>query len=524
METDILIVGAGPVGLTLALILVKSGVNFRIIDQEPTWSNQSRAITLSTRTLEELQTLGLTEQLIKEGIPCYGINYYYKSHFVSRTDFTPLNSHYNFLLQIPQSTITRILTEKLQQSGVRVERPIAFVSYKKTDAGFVNTIKNPKTDMELTINSNYLIACDGARSTIRKHEGMDFTGDVHGDTFLMTDVVMKNFPFQFNERHYFMLPGKAIFAVLPLTQLGEEHVYRIITIYAYQTSYTEEEVLNELKKTFNAIGLKQIEFIRTLWTTNFNPKQFLVSQFYHDHLAYVGDAAHIQSPIGAQGLNTGIQDAFNIGWKLIFILKYGFQEQLLKTYHDERHEVANKLFHYNEQQRILFFRQSLVKKLINLFSRTLDFSKKRNQMEIEAASQLNLFYPKNNQKVQKNYYIKPGHLFPDTRLKLNSINTIYDILTPDHFLLIVFDNKEAIEAEIQAMSSYSKFTKILVISRNLLEYPNIIIVEDKQGIIHHQFDIKEKTACLIRPDTYIELVSFGKSISMDLKTYFDTRL
>lgn len=520
MKTDVLIVGAGPVGLTLGIILARAGVDFKIIDKETTWTHQSRAITLTARTLEHLHTLGIAQDLVQSGVPCAFLNYYYKAHYIGRAEINKLHSLYNFLLQIPQPTITKLLNEHLNELSVTVQRSVEFLSFVKEDGLIICQLKNNKTGEITSLQTKFLIACDGNRSRVRELEHVHFEGEVQGLTILMADVLMRNFPYAFNERHHFFMPGNSLFAVLPLERIGNDYIYRVLTIYTYKASYSEEEILSLLKDNFKSIGLHDIQLIKSIWTTNFNPKQFVVSCFYKDHVAYVGDAAHIQSPIGAQGLNTGIQDAFNIGWKLIFNLKHRFNESLLTTYHNERHLIAKNLLQYNEYLRKKFFKRSPLLNLLNLGLKKLNIFNSINKKEIESASQLKLFYPFPDSKFNPNKYLLAGHRFPEHLIKLEGFTTLLDVIKPDIFLCVIFDGGTDVASDIESLSSLRPFMQVLVFKAANNAYPNVTAINDCAMKVHNCFGITEKTYCLIRPDTYIQLVSTGDQACNDVKQYF----
>ncbi|WP_218813582.1 FAD-dependent monooxygenase [Rickettsiella endosymbiont of Dermanyssus gallinae] len=475
VECDVLIVGAGPVGLTLAIILKKFNISYKIIDKAYTWSSKSKAMTITSRTLELLNTIGIAENIIKEGIPSYYLNYFYNKYKLGQAKFSRLDSKYNFILQISQSITTKILNDQLENLDTTVERGLELTSFERNDRWITCYIYNNRSDIHSNIRTNYLIACDGGHSAIRKSDGMIFHGEEDDETFLMADIPIKNLPLAFDQRHLFYLMHSFLY-IMPITYNGNNFIYRIITTEKNKTEYTNNSVLELFKKHLCNLHYSNIEFGDPIWISTFNPKQYVVNSFYRNKVIYVGDAAHIQSPIGSQGLNTGIQDAFNLGWKLSFVLQNGWSQSILNSYNAERKAVANKLFDYNNFISKVVFGHKPIKRFFSILSKAtlgIDFY---NLKEVEIISQ----YRVNYNKVNRSPII--GSRMPN--FKLDDERSIYDVLCPTKFNLILFDNKN--------ISNYTKTNSLI----------NLILIEKKWNKLKNEFFLKA-LAYLIRPDCYI---------------------
>lgn len=523
IKTTVLIVGAGPVGLTLANILARSNIDFKIIDKDLHSTTQDRAITLTARTLEHLHFLKAEKAFLEEGVKCYHTNFYYKRFRLGQFNYGEIQSQYNYLLQIAQPTITGIMGKELEQFKVTILRPHKFLHFKKEKGSIFCEIQDIEKDEIYTIETEFLIACDGSRSTVREQTGVTFLGQVENETTIVADINIKNFPLAYEDRHYFLLPQKAVLFVLPVQEINGQKISRVILSRTGQFHYNNDtEILDELKKTISNLGFKNINYSEPVWITNFNPRQFVVSKLYEDKLAYLGDAAHIQSPIGAQGLNTGMQDAYNFGWKLIFVLKNHFDIKLLDTYHHERYLSAINLLKFNEANSKQTFATGLFKRFASLSLKRLNYTKYYS--ELAGASQLSIFYPSPvKQHSIEHKIFKNGFRFPDIVFKDAAKKSLYDFMQIDKYLLVIFDSTNHFYPLIKAIEKHRAYLDILIISDKEstdLNDNTVYFIYDHKREIHKQYSIENKMLCLLRPDTYLGLVADKYFSSAELGRYF----
>lgn len=525
-KTTILIVGGGPVGLILANILAKQHIDFKIIDKEEIPTTQDRAITITARTLEQLQAIDISTPLVNEGVHCFFTKLYYKKHLLGQLDLSQLNSAYNFILQIAQPSIVRILETELKKSEAQVSRPMKLLHFKKEENVITCEIENVITGEIEMLEADYLIACDGGHSTVRRESGVGFLGETIGETTILVDAEIKNFPLRYEERHICTLPNQSVLFILPLQRMNNRNISRIGLTRAGKHLYeNNEDIVLAIKKAMKETGFENAEISAPIWITNFNPKQFVVEKLYKENIAFAGDAAHVQSPIGAQGLNTGAQDVFNLGWKLIFVIKHHFNKQLLDTYHEERHETALNLMKYNVFNSKITYSMPLFFRVSYLLLTKLNRIKKVNNKLIEKVSQLNLFYSsKNESEIQNLSDFKKGHRLPYIFFDQKKSKSIYDLIRIDKFLLVFFGNCSDLWPVVNDLKKHTAYLDVVVISKEeknlFVDEEGITFICDKESTIHSQYKIPEKFICIVRPDSYIDHVESIIS-SFNIDNYFN---
>jgi 2-polyprenyl-6-methoxyphenol hydroxylase-like FAD-dependent oxidoreductase len=501
---DVLIVGAGPVGLVLALILANHGISF---DKREEWSDASKALTITPRTLETLALLGIADRFIKEGISSRYIHFYnYKRQKISSLDFSHIASPYPFLLQLPQNISIQILVDELSEKGIEVERPISLGAVKEENGSCTCTIANTQTGQAAEIHADYVIGCDGAGSIIRELAGKHFAGGSDPEAFVMADVKLRHHPFH-NERYMFYLKRKSSLYVMPM----KDGYYRIITTTQKRVNEVDDAyVLEYFKSIFHDIGLKEITLSNPLWISTFNPRQHIVDSYITGNILLAGDAAHIQSPVGSQGLNTGIQDAANLGWKLTFVIKGILDPDSLKTYNEERRLVALKLFSYNDKLTKSVFGR-------NRFSRELAVNKRyllripyfRNK-ELLTVSQLGIHYSVRpiytrfaalvkGMSLTEHKYIKEGDRFPSFPVHKDgeTINSHQLISIKKYTCFVCITNPGV----VSALTSHKNKNELNVIN---ISFNTKIKSDDVYNVSGKYRSWLNRSICLVRPDGYVE--------------------
>jgi 2-polyprenyl-6-methoxyphenol hydroxylase-like FAD-dependent oxidoreductase len=343
-EVEVLVVGAGPVGLTLACALADNDVRVRIIDKHDHWSPMSKAMTLTPRTLECFHMLGVAAECLRDGIMSRRINHHAQDgSVIGVADLGGLEGDYLGLLQLSQSDTTGILDRAAARRGITVERGRALADIDVEGDGHRCHLRD--TDGQTsTVTARFVVGADGGRSRVREIVGTVFDGAEQDETFIMADIVMSGFPHEPEERHQFWLDEGTFLAVLPI----DGRVFRLVSTCRIASEEVDEEfVLRRFTELLRTLGLDAVALGDPYWISRFNPRQFIAERFRHDGIFLAGDAAHVQSPIGAQGLNTGIQDAANLAWKLALVLRAKADDSLLDSYHAERFPVAQALFDYN---------------------------------------------------------------------------------------------------------------------------------------------------------------------------------
>ena len=334
---DVLIVGAGPTGLMLACELALRKIAFRIIDKAPERPSTSRALAVQARTLEVLARHGLAEPLLANGRTSLAARAFVDRKEVAAVKLDDIgveDTAYPVVLFASQVVTERALEGRLRALGHEVERPVELVSLDV--GGQVRcTLQTPRG--EEVITPRFVVGCDGAHSVVRKQGGFSFEGDAYESGFILGDVRLEGD----------VPPGEIMFFIAkdgPLVALplvGESR-YRIISIRAMGESEGPPK-LEELQRRLDDRAPFKARLSDPVWLTNFKLHHRIANQFRDGPLFLCGDAAHIHSPAGGQGMNTGIQDAFNLGWKLALACRGLAGETMLASYSEERRPVGVQL-------------------------------------------------------------------------------------------------------------------------------------------------------------------------------------
>jgi 2-polyprenyl-6-methoxyphenol hydroxylase-like FAD-dependent oxidoreductase len=332
-EIDALVVGAGPVGLTMAAELRRHGLTCRIIDQSPTPSDKSKALVLWSRSLEMLHNMGAVQPFIEAGMPAYGVSLFSGGRRLVHLTLE-IDSPYDYALMIPQSETERLLGEHLAGLGGRVERQLALTAFS-ADADGVGSTLRAADGTETRVRSAWLIGCDGAHSTVRHGLAVPFSGEAEPNDWMLADVHLKG-PLPSDEVTIFFHDD----GVLALFPIGPERFRVVADVGLAAADHPPDPRLEDVQDVVDARGPGGVVVSDPLWLAGFRIHERKVADYRHGRVFLAGDAAHIHSPAGGQGMNTGMQDAYNLGWKLGLVHHGRARDLLLDTYSSERSAVG----------------------------------------------------------------------------------------------------------------------------------------------------------------------------------------
>jgi 2-polyprenyl-6-methoxyphenol hydroxylase-like FAD-dependent oxidoreductase len=327
-STDVLIVGAGPVGLTLAAALEARGVDVVLVDKAAEGANTSRAAVIHARTLAALRGIGVTDELVRRGtiVPRFTVRD--RDRALLTIDFDGLPGRHPYTLMLPQDITEDVLTDRLDELGGTVHRGHQLERLDQGPAGVTATMLGGET-----VRASYVVGADGMHSAVREQTGIGFAGDTYGQSFVLADVHL-DWEFDDAEVMLYLSPaGLVVAAPLP----GGRH-----RIVATVDDAPERPDRDHIQALLDARGPQKhpARVKDVVWSSRFRVHHRLADRYRDGRVFLAGDAAHVHSPAGGQGMNTGIQDAVALAARLAGVLRDGADERSLDEYEAERRPVA----------------------------------------------------------------------------------------------------------------------------------------------------------------------------------------
>ncbi|HEX5296297.1 MAG TPA: FAD-dependent monooxygenase [Streptosporangiaceae bacterium] len=327
-STDVLIVGAGPVGLTLAASLAADGVHAVLVDKQAEGANTSRACVVHSRTLEVLRELKVSEELVSRGLIVPRFTVRDRDRVLMTIDFDDLPTDYPYTLMVPQDITEQVLLGRLRSAGGQVHRPCELTGLAQDPGGVTATMATGDT-----IRAAYAVGADGMHSTVRGHTGIGFTGDSYAQSFVLADVHMDWHLPETEVMLYYSPAGLVVVSALP----GGRH--RIVATVDEAPERPGAEFVQVLLDT-RGPERRPARIRDVVWSSRFRVHHRLADHYRAGRLFLAGDAAHVHSPAGGQGMNTGIQDAAALASRLTAVLRDGAADTVLDDYEAERRPVA----------------------------------------------------------------------------------------------------------------------------------------------------------------------------------------
>ncbi|HLN53367.1 MAG TPA: FAD-dependent monooxygenase [Lentimicrobium sp.] len=342
-DVEVLIAGAGPTGLMIACQLLSYNISFRIIDKKASPQMHSGALILHSRTLEILDEMGLAYKAIEAGIIAQSINIQFNSTKITSIDISNIGvglTRFPFFLMLEQWKTEKLLIEFLKAKDLNIENSTELISFTINDEIVTSETINGNGEIQV-IKSKFLIGADGPNSFVRKHLGIPFPGKTHQHRLFITDceaklpIPQKEILFSFTNRYAlgcFPLNGNRwrIDGLIPSIQ---------------QKEYASFE---DVKYFFGTNKGSMVELQNSQWFSVFRSHSRCAATFRYKQCFLVGDAAHVHTPVGAQGMNTGMQDSYNLACKLALYIQGKATEALLNTYEEERRPLALKNIRYTD--------------------------------------------------------------------------------------------------------------------------------------------------------------------------------
>ncbi|MGO4446664.1 FAD-dependent monooxygenase [Mycobacterium sp. 2YAF39] len=324
--TQVLVIGAGPTGLALATSLVAHGIETTVVDRAPEGANTSRAAVVNARTLEVLEPLDVSRRLVKEGVVAPVFTIRDRGATLIPIDFSGLPTEYPYSLMVPQATTERLLLERLVELGGSVMRPRALTAITQDADGVTATLD----DGEI-IRAHYAVGADGIHSIVRQQAGIGFEGDVYDESFMLADVRLTGDAPHEEVILFWATAGLTVVAPLP------DGVYRIVAPVADAPEEPSAEFVQQVLDS--RVGSGRLVVTDVIWGSRFRVHHRVADTYRAGRLLLAGDAAHVHSPAGGQGMNLGIQDAIALGDALAAVLG-GAPDSVLDDYSAVRRPIA----------------------------------------------------------------------------------------------------------------------------------------------------------------------------------------
>ena len=530
-DVDVLIVGAGPTGLALAAQLAGYGTSFRIIDRRQGPSTQSRALAVQPRTLEALRPFGISAAMASRGTPAHQLKLHLPEETVSvgLFDVGIEDSAHQQLLFLPQSETEQILLTYLASRGVRVERGAELLELERLVpddpfAGMEARVQRQDRGID-RIRARYIVGADGAESTVRRRAGMDFRGSGYADTFVLADLEVDGA----DPGAVHAYPTEDGFMVL--FPLGRPASWRMISLKERgDNSAVTLESLQAVADRFSGGGLVLHD---PKWISSFRLSHQMAEFFQSGSVFLAGDAAHVHSPIGGQGMNTGIQDALNLGWKLALGARGLAADELIDSYDAERRPVARGIVGFTDRLFKLATSRSGLKKLprtklLPALAPSIAANERLRSRAFRTMSQLGIHYrgstmtesALNRRPALLASGPRPGDRLPDAVVHYQEKERrLQDLVAAPGFHLLLTgpgwpeDTPQQIHAALAGLGQLLTVQRLVVGSKLTASGPGII--EDVSGLAFERLGLSPRRpeVLVIRPDGYIGYRSSGTDIT-----------
>jgi 2-polyprenyl-6-methoxyphenol hydroxylase-like FAD-dependent oxidoreductase len=514
-----LVVGAGPVGLTMAAHLHHHGIPCRIIDRAPAPSDKSKALVLWGRSLEMLDDLGIAEDFLRTGTFLSAANLHGGSRLLVRIPFTLQGTEYPRPLMLAQSETERLLAEHLRRVGIEVERRVELTAFTDHGDRVVATLRHADWREE-QVSCGWLLGCDGAHSTVRHVLKMDFTGEAEPSDFVLADCRVEG-PIPLDELSLFW-HHKGVLAFFPFAAGRCRMIADMGTAQA--TGHPPDPSLSDVQNIVNERGPAGVKMSDPHWLAGFRINERKVADYQRGRVFLAGDAAHIHSPAGGQGMNTGMQDTWNLAWKLALVHKGHAHPSLLHSYTLERSVVGEMVLRNATQlTRVAtmrnpigqFFRNRLVELVGHLSAFRRTFVRDLTEMSIHYPNS-----PLNGESGGIRWAsggIRPGDRVTEARLREPGTGR-------EQRLLLLLRGPQLNLLLLPAVADGGILTE-LNYSRNQIEeaYPDLIRVHlivpgdslpqgvagfssvwlDPTGSVRQALGAQDTALALVRPDGYL---------------------
>ena len=502
----VVIVGAGPTGVMLAIELARRGVEVRVLDRQSSRPTETRAIGIHARTLEVMHQLGLVEEFLSLGHRVDGVMFHLRGRRRAQVRFGRLSTPYPFLLTLSQEHTQRILDARLESLGVSIERGVDVVDVRQDAGGAGVLITGPGGEREQVLQAGWVVGCDGVHSIVRRRLGLAFDGDDYGQDWLMAEA-RTDWPIG-SDRFHIFAHSPAVLAMFPLSRSRWRLFLPQVPGRGGERRAPDMEEIERLVAQRGPKGMRVSD--PTLFAT-FRCYLRSTNTVRSGRVLIAGDAAHVHSPAGGQGMNTGLHDAFNLGWKLALVAHGQAAPSLLDTYQAERVPIATSVLALTHGLVRTFSmaspRKRFVRDLVLPIAMSTPVAQRRYTTRL---SQLAHNY-RRGPLASPEQRMARGRVAPGDRLPAVSglqrdgkpVCTLDLLRSPAHTLLVLTgprgDHETARQA-IARMEPWASVVHTVVIGEEPLDPES---VGDPGLRAHRRYDALDGQLLLARPDGYL---------------------
>jgi 2-polyprenyl-6-methoxyphenol hydroxylase-like FAD-dependent oxidoreductase len=478
-----IVVGAGPTGLVAALTLAVNGVRCRVIDRRASSNAGSRALGCQARSMEVLAALGVVDPILRKSEPLGESVIMRGAKELVTIAWVAPDAPYPHTYVFRQPDLEAILREKLAQTGTEVEWNAEFVGLDKENAIVLADGRR--------VAASWIVGCDGGHSRVREVAGIAFEGRSTGEAHYLADVSFRQSDTISKPTIWLARDGPLMVMPLP----GDPQVWRIFVDVTKENQPLPEPTRDLLQALLDrrALGPRRLTIDAVGWTSTYRTSIRLAHAYRHGTVLLAGDAAHVFPPYGGQGMNTGIQDAFNLGWKLARVIQGKSSSSLLDTYQAERRAVAIDTIRQVDQRRRLFaMRNPFARALRDLALQVFMRSASAKRAGSYATSELGISYHGCSWLcVDDGPAARPraGDRAPDGPL---GNRRLFEVLDPTRFTLLVFSDSDVAPAIVPELP------------------PDVAVVDvnratDPSRALTRRYDAGRGALVLVRPDGHIGL-------------------
>ena len=534
---DVLVVVAGPTGLMAACELRRHGLSVRIVDSASGPTTLSKAIALHARTLEILEDVRIVDEILAAGHQVKGVTVIANGETLVSAEMGELPTRYPYVLCVAQAETESVLAKKLKSYDVSVEQDTKLVSFAQDGTGVTATLTTPRGEEK--VRAAWMIGADGAHSAIRKQLEIPFDGSTYEERFLLADVVIEGHVREDRVTSFFADDG--VFVCFPMK--GKR--FRLIGLCPPDQTGDEAPTLEQMSALFARRTGLEAKLSDVRWLAQFRVHCRQVARYRDDRVFLAGDAAHIHSPVGGQGMNTGLQDAHNLAWKLALVHRGAARGLLLDSYQAERHAIGSGILRSTDAAtRAITLKNSVARAARNEIARFMSSFEVVQRRIAEGAAELSVGYESSPIVAQDTTGLlqgrigtaaggetptigsvrefdagpKPGSRAPDGVVSVSGqpgAKRLLEVIDSRKHTLLLFDGKS------ETAEGYARFASIASTVRS--RFPGLIepivvtprrtrpdgltdettVVFDPDGELERAYAASTECLYLLRPDLYV---------------------